>query len=183
MKKMIFVLSVLLSLNVHGWEAPEIFKGACDMGCTPKMQEIFDEFLATPNALTFYPGMYSGECRHLSGSLNPDTTHYSGMLFNTDEKGAYMTGAMQFFGDDNHFGKLSFEEAKEKFLPNWKGNGRLTFNPTSTTTFFLDQNGNPQIIYWARQNLETKDILFLMYMRDFSTAFCKLKPNQNGFPL
>jgi len=182
MRKMIFVLSVMLSFNVHAWDAPEVFESACYEGCTPKMQTLFDEFLATPNALAFYPGMYSGECHHLSGSLNPDTTHYAGMLFNTDANGAYMTGAMQYFGESNGYANLSFEEAKERFLPSWKGNGRLTFHPTSTTTHFLNQSGNPQIVYWARQNLETKDILFLMYMKDFSTAFCRLKPNPNGFP-
>lgn len=182
MKKMILVLSFLMSLSVHAWEAPEVFESACNEGCTPKMQALFDEFLATPNALTFYPGMYSGECNHLSNSLNPDTTHYAGMLFNTDELGAYMTGSMQYFGESNHYGNLSFEEAKEKFLPSWKGGGRLTFHPTSTTTHFTDQNDNPKIIYWARQNLETKEILFLMHMKDFSTAFCRLKPNKNGFP-
>lgn len=182
MKKMIFVLSVLVSLSVHAWDAPEVLEGACYQGCTPKMQELYDEFLATPNPLTFYPGIYSGECNHLSNSLDPNTTHYAAMLFNTDSIGAYMTGSLQFFGDSNSYGKLSFEEAKAKFLPVWKGNGRLTFNPTSTTTYFLDKNGSPAIIYWARQNLETKDILFLMYMKDFSTAFCRLKPNPNGFP-
>lgn len=182
MKKMILVLSFLMSLSVHAWEAPEVFESACYESCTPKMHALFDEFLATPNALTFYPGMYSGECNHLSNSLDPDTTHYAGMLFNTDELGAYMTGSMQYFGESNHYGNLSFEEAKEKFLPGWKGGGRLTFHPTSTTTHFTDQNDNPKIIYWARQNLETKEILFLMHMKDFSTAFCRLKPNKNGFP-
>lgn len=183
MKKMIFGLMLLVSLSVHAWDAPEVFESACYEGCTPKMQALFDEFLATPNALAFYPGMYSGECNHLSSSLDPDTTHYSGMLFNTDELGAYMTGSMQYFGESNQYKNLSFKEAKEKFLPSWKGGGRLTFHPTSTTTHFTDQNDNPKIIYWARQNLATKDILFIMHMKDFSTAFCRLKPNPNGFPL
>lgn len=182
MKIRIFILSLFISCNAFAWDAPEIFQSACYEGCTPKMQELYNEFLATPNPLTFYPGMYSGECNHLSSSLNPDTTHYAGMLFNTDSAGAYMTGSLQFFGESNQYEKLSFEEAKAKFLPSWKGNGRLTFNPTSTTTYFLDKNGTPAIIYWARQNLQTKDILFLVYMKDFTTAFCRLKANPNGFP-
>ena len=182
MKKIILSFTFLLSLSTHAWEAPEVFEEACYQGCTPKMQSLYNEFLSTPNPLTIYPGMYSGECNHLSRSLNPETTHYAGMLFNTDSKGAYMTGSMQYFGDHNAMEKLSFEEAKDKFLPVWKGNGRLTFHSTSTTTHFLDQNENPNIVYWIRQNLDSKELLFLMYMKDFSTAFCKLRPNPNGFP-
>ena len=182
MKKMLLSLIVLVSLNAHAWDAPEILESACYQGCTPKMEKLYNEFLSTPNPLTFFPGMYSGECNHLSSSLNPDTTHYAGMLFNTDTEGAYMTGNLQFFGDSNGMANYSFEDAKRIYLPTWKGGGRLKFNATSTTTYFTGKDDAPSLVYWARQNLKTKDILFLVYMKDFSIAFCKLKPNPNGFP-
>lgn len=175
-------MMVLAAGSAFAWETPEVYENACSSGCTPKMEEIYNEFLSTPNALTYYPGMYSGECRHLSNMYDPYTTHYAGMLFDKDDRGAFMTGTLQFFGDSNRTDKWSYEEAKRNFMPNYKGGGRLVMNPTSTTTFYLDQNGRPNIVYWARQNLITKDILFLVYMRDMTTGFCKLKLNTNGLP-
>ena len=84
-------LAVLITVSAHAWDAPEILEEACYNGCTEKMGIMYNNFLNTPTAPKFIPGMYSGECNHQSGSLDANTTHYIGMLLDRDAKGAFMS--------------------------------------------------------------------------------------------
>lgn len=182
MKSLLLSAALIFSLNARAWDAPEILEDACYDGCTEKMQAMYDKFLSTPHAPSIYPGMYSGECNHLSGSLNPDTTHYIGMLLNKDAKGAYMSPVLQFFGDGNDMADWSFEDALREMSPDWIEAGRITWHPTSATAHVEDDQGYPALVYWARQDVVSKEIYFLAWLRGFSYAFCTLKPNPNGLP-
>lgn len=182
MKSLLVLILALSCTNAFSWEAPEIFTNACYEGCTPKMEAIYDQFLNTPHAPKYIPGMYAGECYHLSGSLNPETTHYIGLLLNTDPKGAYMAPVLQYFGEGNDMENWSLEEAKKEMSPDWIEAGRMTFHPTSVTAHVEDAEGYPVMVYWARQNPANKEIYFLAILRGFSYAFCSLKPNVNGLP-
>ncbi|QDK42474.1 hypothetical protein DOM21_13660 [Bacteriovorax stolpii] len=182
MKNALVLLALLTSFKAFSWEAPEILENACYEGCTEKMETMYSTFLNTPTAPKFIPGMYSGECNHLSPSLDPDTTHYIGMLLNTDAKGAYMSPVLQFFGDKNDMADWSLEDAKREMSPDWIEAGRITWHSTSATAHVEDAEGYPALVYWARQNVETKEIYFLAWLRGFSYAFCTLKPNVNGLP-
>ena len=186
MKNIIFAifLAIIISVSApaHAWEAPEILENACYDGCNEPMLKMYDNFLNTPTAPKFIPGMYSGECNHQSGSLNPDTTHYVGMLLDTDDKGAFMSPVLQFFGDGNSMADWSLSEARREMSPDWRDAGRITWHPTSATAAVLDNEGYPAMVYWARQDYVTKEIYFLALLRGFSYAFCTLKPNVNGLP-
>ncbi len=175
-------LAILLTVPAHAWDAPEILDDACYDGCNEKMWTMYDNFMNTPTAPKFVPGMYSGECNHQSASLDPDTTHYIGMLLDTDAKGAFMSPILQFFGDGNDMADWSLADARREMSPDWRDAGRITWHPTSATAAVLDDEGYPALVYWARQNHVTKEIYFLAWLRGFSYAFCTLKPNVNGLP-
>lgn len=174
--------ALLISFAAHAWDAPEILENACYDGCNEKMWTMYDNFLNTPTAPKFIPGMYSGECNHQSASLDPDTTHYIGMLLDTDSKGAFMSPVLQYFGEGNDMAEWSLEDARREMSPDWREAGRITWHPTSATATVKDNEGYPAMVYWARQNVETKEIYFLAMLRGFSYAFCTLKPNFNGLP-
>ena len=182
LRTMFLTLAIATTAHAYAWEAPEILENACYEGCNEPMQKMYDSFMATPTAPKFVPGMYSGECNHLSGSLNPDTTHYIGLLLDTDSKGAYMSPVLQFFGEGNDMADWSLEEARIEMSPDWRDAGRITWHPTSATAAVLDDQGYPALVYWARQNHATKEIYFMALLRGFSYAFCTLKPNINGLP-
>jgi len=184
MKIFFTVFIVFFSFHsVFAWDAPETLKGACYDGCTPKMEAIYAEFNRLQTAPKFIPGMYSGECYHQSGSLDPETTHYIGLLLNSDKKGAYMSPVLQYFGEGNDMASWSLEDALREMSPDWIEAGRMTFHSTSATADVEDAEGYPALVYWARQNLETKNISFLAWLRGFSYAFCELKPNPKGLPV
>ncbi len=183
MKNVFLIISVLFCFSqVHAWDAPETLEEACYEGCTPKMEAIYAEFNRLQTAPKFIPGMYSGECYHQSGSLEPETTHYIGLLLNRDNKGAYMSPVLQFFGEENSMKDWSLDTALKEMSPDWIEAGRMTFHKTSATADVEDDNGYPALVYWARQNHETKNISFLAWLRGLSYAFCELTPNHQGLP-
>jgi hypothetical protein len=165
------------------WEAPEIIEQACYAGCTPAMEKMYDTFLNTKTAPAFLPGMSSGECHHNSSSLNPETTHYIGLLFEKNKFGSFMAPQFQYFGDSNDMKDWSLDKARKEFASEtWQTSGKITWHPSSATTQYLDADGNPALVYWARQNLQTKEIYFMAWIARWSIAFCTAKPNKNGFP-
>lgn len=176
----IFVLFV--TTTALAWDAPETLENACWDGCTEKQEAIYAEFNRLQTAPKFIPGMYSGECYHQSGSLDPDTTHYIGLLLNNDVKGAYMSPVLQYFGEENSMADWSLETALKEMSPDWIEAGRMTFHKSSATAHVENDEGYPLLVYWARQNLETKNISFLAWLSGFSYAFCELKPNTHGLP-
>ena len=164
------------------YEAPETIEHACDDNtCTPAMQSIYDHFNQFQNAPQYIPGMYSGVCYHQSRILDPDTTHYIGLLIDQHPQGFYMAPTFQFFGDDNDMKDWTLTEARKQANPEWLKIGPMVIHPTSATEFVLDQEGYPVYVYWARQDLDTKTIYFLAFARGLSLAFCEAHPNNGGF--
>jgi hypothetical protein len=182
MKTILSVSLMLLTLNAFAWEAPEIIENACYQGCTPKMEKMYKKFLDTKQPPKFIPGMYSGECNHNSSSLDPNTTHYIGLLLDQDANGTYMAPVLQYFGDSNDMKDWSLDQARKEMSDEWKKTEIVKMHPTSMTAHFEDEEGNPALVYWARQDLKTKDIYFMAYLKGFSTAFCIAHPNPNGLP-
>ncbi len=181
-KKFVSIMMILLSYQAMGWDAPEILSNACYEGCTPEMEKLYNDFLATPTAPKYLPGMYSGECHHLSRDLNPDQVHYIGLLLDDHPKGAYMAPVLQFFGEGNDMADWSLQKARQEMSPDWIDAGRITTHPTSMTAHVEDEEGFPALIYWARQNQRTKEIYFLALLRQFFIGFCRLTPNVQGLP-
>lgn len=182
MKMFFLSLLVSMSMSAFAWEAPEILDNACYEGCNEPMWNTYNKFLETPHAPMFIPGMYSGTCNHQSPSLDPDTTHYIGLLLNKNDKGPNMSPVLQFFGERNDMEDWSFEDALREMSPDWVTKGIVKVHPTSMTAHYEDDEGYPALVYWARQNPQTKEIYFLAYLRGLSYAFCTLKPNVNGLP-
>ncbi len=182
MKTLLLSLLMSASLSAFAWDAPEILEDACYGGCNETMATMYDNFLKTPYAPKFIPGMYSGTCNHQSPSLDPDTTHYIGLLLNKNEKGPNMSPVLQFFGEKNDMEDWSFEDGVREMSPDWVRDGVVKVHPTSMTSHYVDDEGYPALVYWARQNPETKVIYFMAYLRGLSYAFCTLKPNVNGLP-
>lgn len=179
------VLAFLLLITTKhsmAYEAPEVLENVCEYGCPAHIENLYQEFLNTPTAPTYFPGMYSGECYHYSDKLDPDTTHYIGLLLNNDSKGPYMSPILQYFGEQNDMANWSFEDALREMSPDWIEAGRIKMHKTSATAQVLDSAGDPALLYWARQNISSKEIYFMAWLRNFSVAFCKLKPNPQGFP-
>ncbi|MBC7540495.1 MAG: hypothetical protein H7281_16845 [Bacteriovorax sp.] len=182
MKNLLITGFFLVSMNTYSWDAPEIIENACYQGCTPKMEKMYDNFQNTKSAPVFIPGMYSGECHHNSWALDPETTHYIGLLLDQDSKGTYMGPVLQFFGDSNDMKDWSLEDGRKEISGDWKKTLKVAWHPTSLTAHVEDENGNPALVYWARQNPLTKEIYFMAFMAGFSTAFCTAHPNVNGLP-
>ena len=178
----LFIFLSLFSLNAFSWEAPEVLINACYTGCTPKMQAMYDKFLKLKTSPKFIPGMYSGECNHNSGSLNPDTTHYLGLLLDKDEDGIIVAPVLQFFGESNSMKDWSLDLARKEMSGDWKLQEIVKVHPTSLTAHIEDANGYPALVYWAKQDLKTKEIYFLAWMGNFSTALCIARPNVKGLP-
>lgn len=180
MKTILVVL--LFSLCAQAiWQTPEAVYGICDVAsCTSEMKRIYNGFHSDKNAPKFIPGMYSGVCYHQSSWLDPETTHYVGLLIDHHEKGFYMAPVMQFFGEENSMKDWTLEYARSQSSPDWKKYGPMTIHPTSAVQTVLDSDGMPVYIYWARQNLETKSIWFLSMARGRGFAFCEAKPNKGG---
>lgn len=125
-------------------------------------------------------GMYSGECYHQSSMLDPETTHYIGVMFDynsANNNQLFMAPVFQFFGDANDMKDWSLEVARKEMSEAWKTSGVVTIHPTSYTAMVADDSGSPVYIYWARQNKQTKKLYFLSYMRQFSFAFCEARLN------
>lgn len=181
MKKLFLAVAITFSASAYSWEAPEILSNLCYDGCAPKIQSTYDDFLNTPHAPTFIPGMYSGVCNHISGLLNPETDHYIGLLLNTDKKGAYMAPVLQYFGEGNDMADWSLEDGLLNMSPDWIEAGRITTHKTSMTAQVLNSDGYPVLVYWARQNPQTKEVLFLAFLGG-NYAACRLTPNLNGLP-
>ncbi len=183
MKKNLLLIALLtFSFKALAWDAPEVLQEACYGGCTEKMEKMYEDFLNTPYAPKFVPGMYAGECNHQSGSYDPDTTHYVGLLLNKHEKvGTYMSPILQYFGEGNDMASWSLEDGIKNMSTDWRDKGIHKVHPTSLTSAFLDNEGYPALVYWARQNPATKEVLFLAWLRG-NIAFCRLTPNVNGLP-
>ena len=181
MKVLSGLILILSTTTLFAWDAPETLENACYEGCTETQERIYSEFNSLQTAPAFIPGMYSGECYHQSPSLDPETTHYIGLLLNKDSKGAYMSPVLQYFGEGNSMSDWSLETALQEMSPDCIEAGRMTMHKTSATAAVLDSEGYPAMVYWARQNLETKNISFIAWLRS-SIAFCELKPNPNGLP-
>lgn len=182
MKSSLLTIFLTFSYSAFSWEAPETLEGACYDGCTETQERIYNEFNRLQTAPMFIPGMYSGECYHQSPSLDPETTHYIGLLLNRDAKGAYMSPVLQYFGEENSMKDWSLEDGLREMSPDWISAGRMTMHPTSATAHVEDDQGYPALVYWARQNPETKNISFMAFLRGWSIAFCELKPNPKGLP-
>lgn len=180
MKLFFFSTLILLSSLAIAWEAPEVIEGACETGCTPKMQNMYKKYLQLKTPPRFLPGMYSGECHHNSPYLSPETTHYIGLLIDEDNGQMTMAPILQYYGDSNDMKDWSLTDARREMGGNWK-NGHFKLYPTSLTSHYDDNDGYPALTYWARQDFTTKDIYFMGHMRDWSIAFCIAHPNKHGF--
>lgn len=179
----LFLLTMTMTTNkLWAYEAPEVLENVCEYGCPSHIENLYNQFLNAPEAPRYYPGMYSGECYHYSDKLDPDTTHYIGLLLNTDEIGPYMSPILQYFGESNDMANWSFQDALNEMSPDWIEAGRMTIHKTSATAAVLDSAMDPALVYWARQNLENKEIYFIAWLRNFSVALCKLRPNPDGIP-
>jgi len=176
--KKIFLLTFLLSFRAFSWEAPEVLEEACYDGCTIEMQTMYEKYLSLTTPPSLEPAMYSGECHHQSGSLDPETTHYIGLLIDTYNGQQTMSPVLQYFGEENDMKDWTLEDARREMSGDWKKNGQFKLYPTSLTSHYDDDEGYPVLVYWARQDQVTKDIYFMGYMRGWSTAFCVAHPNK-----
>lgn len=181
MKTFFLVLFSISFISAKAWDAPEVIENACYDGCTEKMEQMYEKFLHLKTPPVNVPGMYSGECFHNSPGLDPETTHYLGLLIDTHEGKLTMSPVLQYFGEDNSMKDWSLAEARKEMSGDWITKGHFKLYPTSLTSHYLDDEGYPALVYWARQDSETREIYFMAYLRGWSTAFCIARPNKNGF--
>lgn len=175
------LLTFLAELSFAQWQAPEVPEGLCvEEVCTREMKRIYDGFQKNAINPQFIPGMYSGVCYHQSRFLNPETPHFLGVMFDRFEKGFYMAPILQYFGEENSMAGWTLEQARKESSPVWKDYGPMKLHPTSATQVVLDEEGSPFYAYWARQNVRTKALYFLVFSRGWSFAFCEAFPNAGG---
>jgi hypothetical protein len=177
MKSFLLFSICLFSFKAFSWEAPEVITNACAEGCTQQMEEMYETYLGLKTAPENTPAMYSGECHHNSDSLDPNTTHYIGLLIDNENGKLTMSPVLQYFGEENDMKDWTLEEARKEMSPDWKTQGKFKLFPTALTSHYDDEEGNPALVYWARQDLKSKDIYFMAYLRGWSTAFCVAHPN------
>lgn len=181
MKTFFLVLFSMSFFSAFAWEAPEVLENACYEECTERMEQMYDKYLSLQTPPMNVPGMYSGECFHNSLSLDPETTHYIGLLIDTHNGKLTMSPVLQYFGEENSMKDWTLEEARKEMSGDWITKGFFKIYPTSLTSHYVDEEGYPALVYWARQDQKTRDIYFMAYMRGWSTAFCVARPNEKEF--
>lgn len=147
------------------------------------MQNLLSEFENNGRLLELESRVYSGECRHIGGGLNPETSHHAVILIDrhpTSER-YYFSTIFSYFYEENPFSGWSVAEARENMNSYWLENGILLRGQLSTRVeIYQEDQVSIANIYWMRQNPQTKSLYYITYAGPgLLTSFCELQAHKN----
>ena len=152
---------------------------ACYENCTPWMKELLFNYENLSQLVVLEPGVFSGECHHLSSSYDPDHTHYSVVMLDrkpsTNE--IYFSTQFLFFGETNEFADWGLEKSRSEMSDYWKIHGELLRGKLGTRVEINYDDGNPAYIYWMRQSPLNGDLFYITYAGAEMKSFCHLHKN------
>lgn len=171
--KFLNLVFVLLSLPAFGLELPT---GQCDDGsCNEFMTSVWEGFEANPFAPELGNRVYSGECRYVSQGLSPDKAHYAVLMFDELSGKPYFSTIFGFFYERDEWAEWSVEDGRREMHEDWKSLGVIQGGADHAVVVVNDDEGNPAMVYWMRQNPESKDVYYVTHWRGYMTSFCLMK--------
>ena len=154
-------------------------------GCNDFMKQVVSDFTLLGQTPSLAPAVYSGTCRHL-GMYSPDRDHYAVVLLDqipTDAtpvlETARFSAILAYFYEENEYVGWNLETARKEMSDYWVDNGLMHYGSNTYRIVINDENGNPVLAYWMRQNLLTQDLYFIFYSGHVMRSFCQLQKNVN----
>lgn len=164
------LLSVLLAFSAYAAQNPPSL--CAGMGCTARMEAIAAGFEAAHGIeQSDKPLLASGECYHLTQSLDPNTTHYGVTLLDPHEGGLYMGGEFGFFYPSNPYAAWTAADVRKKDTDMYSANHLVELTPTFA---YADMNpgGKSMLLYWIRRDAQH---LYVIGQWDTSQrVFCQM---------
>ncbi|WP_413576473.1 hypothetical protein ACLVWU_00365 [Bdellovibrio sp. HCB290] len=165
MKRTIFAIIALCAGIANA--APmisELPEDACDsLKCTKVMKSILSGFNYTPHTVSQVPGVYSGGCFHLGG-IGPDHEHYAELLIDQLEDGTtYFSTNFAYFYPENPYANWDLTKARQEASDFAKQNARIKEGSNASRVEIYNSEGVPNVVYYMRQNPETKVIYYITY--------------------
>ncbi len=115
---------------------------------------------------------------------SPDRDHHAVVLLDQTEpvetpffKNARFSAILAYFFEKNEYAEWNLETARKEMSPYWIDNGRLFYGDNTYRVVINDENENPYIIYWMRQNPITQELYFIFYSGQVMRSFCRLDKN------
>ena len=153
--------------------------------CNDFMKQLVSDFTLIGKTPSLAPAVYSGTCRHL-GMYSPDHDHYAVVLLDQLPTGATpmletarFSAIFAYFYEKNEYVDWNLETARKEMSPYWLDHGSMKFGSDTYRIIINDENENPVIAYWFRQNPITQDLYFIFYSGNVMRSFCQLQKNVN----
>jgi hypothetical protein len=167
------------ALHAHpgslGYEEPP---NPCYEGCSPWMENLVTDFHQSGGLLEIKPQVFSGECRHLSQSLNPDHSHSAVVMIDqrSNSEDFYFSTIFSYFSGRNEFVDWDLQRARDQMHPDWQIWGTLIRGSLSTRVEILNPEGRLANTHWMRQNPINGTLYFMTYFGPaYQKTFCELK--------
>ncbi len=180
--KLFVLLFAILSAHLAGQpaiasEPADLPSNACIEGCNDFMKKVYDDFNLVGQVPDSEPAVYSGECHHLSRDYDSDFTHYGVVMLDQKTSGWNFSTIFSFFTATNEFSNWNVDLARKQMSPYWLDHGDVKMVSNAARVVVRYENGDPAYIYWMRQNLQTKELLYITYAGGTMTSFCRLGKN------
>jgi hypothetical protein len=168
------------------YEVPSTPPEPCYGGsCNEFMEKVVSDFTLLGQTPSLMPAVYSGTCRHL-GMYSPDRDHYAVVLldqFPVDAtpllETARFSAIMAYFFDKNEYVDWNLQTARLEMSPYWLDQGSMKYADNTYRVVINDENQNPVLVYWMRQNPITHELYFIFYSGSVMRSFCQLQKNAN----
>lgn len=175
--------TIVFSIPAISYEVPATPPEPCYGGsCNDYMTQLYSDFLLFGKTPSLNPTVYSGTCRHL-GQYSPDRDHHAVVLLDQLTSApptlaaARFSAILAFFAEKNEYADWNLETARKEMSDYWVDQGLLKYGEDTYRVVINDENENPVLVYWMRQNLLTQELYFIYYSGNLMRSFCRLQKN------
>lgn len=167
--------ATLLLLGLRVGSATGLPTNVCSDGfCSISQADIWDRFQQAPGLdISLIPSVYSGACYHTNGYLDPQRSHYGGILIDTRAGQTVFDGRFSFFPPHHPYAQLNVQSARERFSDVIDLDIYDTFAVAETTDTIAPFR------YWLRQDEKTGRLLVVGYFGFKHTILCDLERHAN----
>jgi hypothetical protein len=102
---------------------------------------------------------YSGKCFHLSNQFDPNYAHHGGFIFAKNENELGITGAFNFFYNEDPYQDMSAEQMQDYFV---KGGSKLSPGKETSTEVQLAHIYDETDIRYSYRSDDSKKNLFVI---------------------
>ncbi|WP_413585916.1 hypothetical protein [Bdellovibrio sp. HCB274] len=165
MKALFIILTAVCSLSSTTAHAiSELPEDACDsLKCTKVMKSILSGFNNTPHTVSLEPAVYSGSCYHL-GDLNPNHEHFAELMIDQlEDDTTYFSTNFAYFYPENPYANWDLAKGRQEATDYARQNARVKEGSNASRVEMYNSEGAPVVVYYMRQNPETKEIYYITY--------------------